>query len=125
MWASLRAYIRQDAQYTLDRSLVYQTAFTYNVSPEAAAQRLCYADHIIYVLYSNSSLLHKEVVNFLLYQPSRFNLGTNNKSLDFEIAYSTCTEVQFCMQMIRQSFPLRPLENRCVQTLCIKNCQLM
>ncbi len=43
------------------------------------------------------------------------NLRIHNTTLHFAIAYNAYAKVQFCMHIIRQSFALNSVENRCVQ----------
>ncbi len=43
------------------------------------------------------------------------NLHINNTTLHFPIVYNPYTKIQFCMHIIRQSFVLNSVENRCVQ----------
>ncbi len=43
------------------------------------------------------------------------NLRIHNTTLYFAIAYNAYAKVQFCMHIIRQTFALHSVENRCIQ----------
>ncbi len=48
-------------------------------------------------------------------QPVLINMRINNMTLHFPIACNAYAKVQFCVYMIRQTFPLTLVESRCVQ----------